>query len=210
MALFLVALLFLALPSSENSRRHADLQAALDDLDRAVRFASNEAVLRNAVVRLRLDLEKEPVRYVVEYGPKGELVLPEMSEDAPHGSDEAEKEKKKLKDLDSQFTKVEEFEELEREFSPEVSFIGVATTWQKRLVKKGQAAAFFYPTGERDGALFFLHTQDEVGVLEVEPFQEKTRVHLFPFPPAAEGDVAKANEFPQTKMEEFHKAWLAP
>jgi prepilin-type N-terminal cleavage/methylation domain-containing protein len=65
-ALLLAALIFTALPSSEDSRRHRDLQNAVNDLDRAVRFASNESVLRNTLVRLNVNLDKMPIEYTVE------------------------------------------------------------------------------------------------------------------------------------------------
>ncbi len=206
-ALFLAALIFLAIPSSENSRRHQDLQTAVDDIDRAVRFAGNESVLRNTVVRLRIELEKSPVEYTVEYGPSENLVLPTLQPDADKDLKEAEEEKKRLAKLDSQFTKVEEFADMTREFSPEVEFLGVATSFQKKLIREQSAAIYFYPTGERDAALLFFGTQDEIAVLEVLPFQDKTDDSYYPAP-ITEGDVGKADDFKETKMEEIAKNWL--
>lgn len=210
-ALFLAALIFLAIPSSENSRRHQDLQTAVDDIDRAVRFAGNESVLRNTVVRLRIDLEKSPIEYTVEYGPSENLVLPALQPDAEKDLKEAEDEKKRLAKLDSQFTKVEEFADLTREFSPEVELLGVASSFQKKLMREQSASIYFYPTGERDAALIFFGTQDELATLEVEPFQDRTNDTYYPAPIAREDDerdVGKADDFKETKMEEIAKNWL--
>lgn len=209
-ALFLAALIFLALPSSENSRRHQDLQTAVDDIDRSVRFAASEAVLRNTVVRLRIELEKDPVEYVVEYGPSDNLILPVLEPDKEKNLEEAEAEKKTIAKLDSQFTKVEEFEDLTRELSPEVTLLGVATTFQKKLIREQAASIYFYPTGERDGAMLFFATQDELATLEVLPFQDKTEDTYYPAPPAPteEGGVGKVDDFNETKMEEIAKLWL--
>jgi len=80
-ALVLAAMMFMVIPSSDHVQKHRDLQTAVDDLDRSVRFASNEAVLRNAVVRLRISLDKSPTEYTVEYGPAGNLPLPDMPEE---------------------------------------------------------------------------------------------------------------------------------
>ena len=209
-ALLLVSLMFTLIPSSDNARRHQDLQRAIDDLDRAARFASNEAILRNSIVRLRVDMEKEPMQYFVEFGPKGDLILPAAE---PEKSLSLEEEKKKKEDqskLDSQFNKVEEFAEISREFSVEVQFLGMATAWSKTLQKTGQASAYFYPTGEKDGALFFLGTQDELGVLEILPFQDKTNAVYVAFPRTEDGDpdaVAKTQNFQETKMQEYFKEW---
>lgn len=209
-ALLLISLMFTLIPSSEDSRRHQDLQRAVDDIDRAVRFAMNEAVLRNSIVRISVDMDKDPPEYVVEYGPKGDLVIPQAQEDKSLSLDEEKKLKAEQGKLDSQFNKVEEFAEVSREFSVEVQFLGVATAWSKKLQKTGKTAAYFYPTGERDGALFFLGTQDELGVLEILPFQDKTGAYYYPFP-KVEGDdaVAKVQEFQENKILEVFQAWLS-
>ena len=210
-ALLLISIMFTLIPSSDNSRRHQDLQRAVDDLDRAARFASNEAVLRNSIVRLRVDLEKQPAEYYIEYGPKGDMVIPLDVPETNLSLDEIKKKKELQGKLDSQFHKVEEFADVSREFSLEVQFLGMATAWSKKLQKTGQAQAYFYPTGERDGALFFLATQDEMGVLEIRPFQEKTIASYFPFPKFRDGDqaaVAKTQQFQDTKMTELFKTWL--
>ncbi|MBY0518359.1 MAG: prepilin-type N-terminal cleavage/methylation domain-containing protein [Bacteriovoracaceae bacterium] len=206
-ALLLAALIFLAVPSSENSRRHQDLQHAVDDIDRAVRFASNEAVLRNTIVRLKISLDKTPVEFKVEYGPRENMVLPVLDVNKSLNLEEQELEKKKLAKIDSQFTSVEEFAEITREFSVEVEFLGAATSFQKKLIRDQSASIYFYPTGERDGALFFFGTQDELASLEVQPFQDKTKAEFYPAP-TTEGNVGKTEDFRETKMEEIAKNWL--
>jgi prepilin-type N-terminal cleavage/methylation domain-containing protein len=208
-ALLLAALIFVAIPSSENSRRHQDLQTAIDDVDRSVRFAASEAVLRNTVVRLRIDLEKSPTEYFVEYGPSENLILPAMQDETEKDLKEIEEEKKQLAKLDSQFTKVEEFEDITREFPGEVTFMGAMTTFQKKLIREQPVSIYFYPTGERDGALLFFSTQDELATLEILPFQERTEDDYYPAPPPQEGeDVGKVDDFLENKMEEIAKNWL--
>lgn len=211
MALVLVGLVFLAIPSSDSSQRHQDIQRAMNDLDRAIRMASNESILRNRVTRLRLDMDKDPLEYTVEYGPAGgDFVLPVLQDEEKASLEAEESEKKKVAALDSQFTKVEEFEELSRELPTEVTVVGVASTWQKKLVKTGMANVYFYPTGERDGALLFFTTQEEMAVLEVEPFREATESHFIPYPKGEDGSVAVTDDFQDNQMQEFYKKWQAP
>lgn len=204
-ALVLAALIFLAVPSSDNVQRHRDLQTAVDDLDRSVRFAGNEAVLRNTVVRLRISLDKSPVEYTVEYGPAGNLPLPEMTEKTSLSLEEEKAEADKRAALDRQFTKVEEFEDIKHEISSDVTILGVASTSQKKLMDQGEANIYFYPTGEKDGALIIFSTVEEMAWLEIAPFLSETNSV---FEPLNTSSVAKLEDILQTRMEEVYKQWL--
>ncbi len=138
-ALVLSAMIFLAIPSSDQVQNHRDLKSAVDDLDRSIRFAGNEAVLRNSVVRLRLSLEKVPIEYAVEYGPAGNLPLPDMPVKASQSLEEQKADNEKRAALDRQFTKVEEFEDIKHKISESVTILGMASTSQKKLMKDGEA-----------------------------------------------------------------------
>lgn len=206
-ALVLAAMIFLAIPSSDNVQKHRDLQTAIEDLDRSVRFASNEAVLRNSVVRLRISLDKTPVEYTVEYGPAGNLPLPDMPE--PKGSqslEEIKAENDKRTALDRQFNKVEEFEDIKHEISSDVSILGVASTSSKQLIKEGEATLYFYPTGEKDGGIIVFSTIEEIAYLEIAPFLSQTKSV---FEPLKTSSVAKLEDILQTRMDEVYKEWLA-
>lgn len=205
-SLVLVAMIFLAIPSSDNVQKHRDLKSAVDDLDRSVRFAGNEAVLRNSVVRLRLSLDKTPIEYTVEYGPAGNLPLPDMPEKASKSLEEEKVEKDKRAALDRQFTKVAEFEDIKHEISEDVTILGMASTSQKKLMKDGEATLYFYPTGEKDGGLIIFSTTDEIAYLEVAPFLSETNSV---FEPLKTSGVAKLEDILQTKMDEVYKEWLA-
>ncbi len=205
-SLVLVAMIFLAIPSSDNVQKHRDLKSAVDDLDRSVRFAGNEAVLRNSVVRLRLSLDKTPIEYTVEYGPAGNLPLPDMPEKASKSLEEEKVEKDKRAALDRQFTKVAEFEDIKHEISEDVTILGMASTSQKKLMKEGEATLYFYPTGEKDGGLIIFSTTDEIAYLEVAPFLSETNSV---FEPLKTSGVAKLEDILQTKMDEVYKEWLA-
>lgn len=204
-ALVLAALIFLAVPSSEHVQRHRDLQTAVEDLDRSVRFAGNEAVLRNTVVRLRISLEKSPVEYTVEYGPAGNLPLPDMPEKTGKSLQEEKAEADRRAALDRQFTKVEEFEDIKHEISPDVTILGMASTSQNKLMKDGEATLYFYPTGEKDGGLIIFSTVEEIAYLEIAPFLSETNSV---FEPLKTSGVAKLEDILQTRMEEVYKQWL--
>jgi prepilin-type N-terminal cleavage/methylation domain-containing protein len=205
-ALVLAALIFLAVPTSDTVQKHRDLKTAVDDLDRSVRFAGNEAVLRNTVVRLRISLDKNPVEYTVEYGPAGNLPLPDMPVKSNKSLQDEKAEAEKRASLDRQFTKVEEFEDIKHEISEDVTILGMASTSQKELVKEGEATLYFYPTGEKDGGIIIFSTVEEIAYLEVAPFLSETNSV---FQPLKTSGVAKLEDILQTKMEEVYKEWLA-
>ncbi len=205
-SLVLVALIFLAIPSSDNVQKHRDLKSAVDDLDRSVRFAGNEAILRNSVVRLRISLDKTPIEYTVEYGPAGNLPLPDMPEKASKSLEEEKIESEKRASIDRQFTKVAEFEDIKHEISEDVTILAMASTSQKKLVKNGEATLYFYPTGEKDAGLIIFSTTDEIAYLEVAPFLSETNSV---FEPLKTSGVAKLEDILQTRMDEVYKEWLA-
>jgi prepilin-type N-terminal cleavage/methylation domain-containing protein len=204
-ALLLASLIFLITPGNEQAQKHRDLKGAVENLDRSVRFAANEAILRNTVVRLRLSLDEDPTEYTVEYGPPGNLPLPEMAPD-PQNLSLAEQKaaQDKATALDQQFTKVEEFEEIKQTLPNEVSIEGVASTAQKGIEKSGEVSIYFYPTGEKDGALIFFSTSQEMAYLELAPFLSETTNVFIPFDPTS---VAKITDILQTKMDEVYKEW---
>lgn len=204
-ALVLAALIFLAVPSSDHVQRHRDLKTAVEDLNRSVRFASNEAVLRNSVVRLRISLDKVPVEYTVEYGPAGNLPLPDMPEKSSKSLEEEKAEADKRAALDKQFNAVEEFEDIKHELSPDVTILGMASTSQKKLMREGEATLYFYPTGEKDGGLIIFSTIEEIAYLEIAPFLAETNSV---FEPLKTSGVAKLEDILQTRMDEVYKEWL--
>lgn len=204
-ALLLGALVFLAIPSGDSAQKHRDLQTTIEDIDRSVRFASNEAILRNTVVRLRISLDKSPVEYTVEYGPAGNLPLPDMPEKTSPSLAEEKVEKEKSAALDRQFTKVEEFEEIKREVHPDVTILGLATSSQKKLFTANEASIYFYPTGEKDGAIIFFSTNEEFAFLEIEPFLSDTNTG---FTILQTDSVAKLEDILQTKVDETYKQWI--
>lgn len=204
-ALVLAAMIFLAVPTSDTTQKHRDLQSALDDFDRSIRFASNESVLRNSVVRLRISLEKSPIEYTVEYGPAGNLPLPDMPEKSSKSLQDEKNEADKKAALDKQFNKVEEFEDIKHEIPMTVEVQAVASTSQKQLMKEGEASLYFYPTGEKDGGLIILSTDNEVAHLEVAPFLTETNQV---FEPLNTSSVAKIDDIIQTRVDEVYKTWL--
>ena len=195
----------MSFPSDDTTEKHRNLKTAVADIERSIRFASNESILRNTVIRLRIAFDKEPIEYNVEYGPPGNMPLPDMTEKVHMSLDEQKAEEDKVSNLNKQFTKVEEFEEIRHELSPHVQIMGVATSYQKKIITETEASIYFYSTGEKDAALIFFATDDEMAYIDVQPFLSENRTV---FQALNRESVAKKEDILQTKMDEVYREWI--
>jgi prepilin-type N-terminal cleavage/methylation domain-containing protein len=205
-ALLLTSLIVISFPSSDTTEKHRNLKSAVADIERAIGFASNESVLRNTVVRLRISFDKEPIEYNVEYGPPGNMPLPDMPANNHKSLSEEKDDAAKISKLDKEFTKVVEFEEIRHELSEDVQILGIATSFQKKIITDKEASIYFYSTGEKDAALIFFATDDEVAFIEVQPFLSETRTVFEILNPES---IAKKQDILQTKMDEVYKEWIS-
>jgi len=205
-ALALAGLIFLAIPTSDVTQKHRNLQSALADIERAMRFASNESVLRNAVVRLRISMDKLPIEYFVEYGPAGNMPLPDLEIKPSKSLAEEEAEKNVIAKLNKQFNKVDEFQDISHEISEDISVVGMATTFQNNLITSGDGSVYFYSTGEKDGAIIFLATDEEIAWIEVQPFLSDTATH---FEPIDSTSVANIEDLLTARMQEVYRQWTS-
>ena len=135
----------------------------------------DEAVLRNAVIRLHFSLDKAPQEYAVEYGPSTSFVLPPEPEfeTTTQSKEEEEKEAKKTKDLNLKFNKVQEFQEENTELHESVRIIGIGSGNSDKLKVKGDVSIYTFPTGEKDDAIIILGSDEAVTSLEINPFNQK-------------------------------------
>ncbi len=170
-ALTLGAMLYGLFASSANdSRDHLD--QVLNNFQRAIRFSVDEAALRNAVVRVHFELDKDPQKWSVEFGPDSQFVLPNqkiekrenLGDQAKEDQDEATKE------LNRKFNPVDEFNSGLKEISPLVRILGVGTSLGDELITEYEHSLYVYPTGEKDSGIIILTTDEEVASLTVDPF----------------------------------------
>ncbi|MGK0367825.1 MAG: hypothetical protein ACI9QD_000964 [Thermoproteota archaeon] len=181
LSLVSMVLMLVPLGTDQTLRKHLD--NSMGDISRAIRFANNESILRSTIVRLRFDLEKEPIEYYVEAGSNGSsFVLPKAVDTSKLSLKENEAEEKKHKKLNNQFQKVQEFQDISREIPEEVSIIGMGIPDKDKVQEEGQIIIYFYPSGERDAGLIFFATEEEVGSLEIKAFQERIEKNFKPLP----------------------------
>lgn len=185
---------------------HQKLLEALDNIERSVRFSQDETVLRNRIVRIVLDGEADPNNLTVEYGPDKDFILPSAAFNEAlaldtYSEDELEE---KLKEVNSKFNKVMEFQEEPLEFDDDVKVIAVGTTLTNNLNMGGKSSIFFYPSGEKDGAFIVLANDEEFATLSIEPFTLDFKRSFY----TIEGTTIDEDFFAD-KAEEFYKEWLS-
>ncbi len=203
-ALMLVALVFAIIPTESRDEEHERLENVVTQIERAVRFANNESILRNSMVRLVIDLEKSPQEMYVEYSTDGGLALPNFADESDLSLSEREEMAKKVKNLDSQFQKVSEFSEENDRLPEEVQVLGLANGSRDNIVESGKANIYFYPTGEKDSSLIFLTTRDEMATVDIPPFENTTFSDYSIYTPAELNNLDSART---DKMKELYSEW---
>ena len=205
-ALVLVVGLFTLIPTSSSDEQHANLEESLFDIERAVRFAANEAILRNSIVRISITLDQNPQTYTIEFSTTGGLVLPETPEDVARLSiKEREELEKKQKDLDSQFSSIAEFAEEPKTFKRFVVMLGFGNTIKEDIIISGKAHIYFYPTGERDASILFFSTEEEFASLSIAPFENRFERNFSLY---NESDTFNVEAAQENRMKETFEQWL--
>lgn len=183
------------------------LEETIDILERAVRFSSDEAILKNRIIRVLLKGNTEPNTLTVEYANDNDFILPSklFDEQATLDGYTPEDIAAKKKKVENQFSKVREFQEDPIEFSDQVRIIGVGSTLTNNLQLFPEANLFFYPSGEKDGAIIILANAEEIATLTIEPFTLDFKRKFYTIDNNSNVD----DEFLSRKAEDLYKDWLS-
>jgi len=181
MALLVFILLLGATLSNTDSRQQ--INETLDAFDRAIRFASSEATLKNTVVRLKLSLDKKPQQYSVEYSTDTSLRLIEFKDTSSMSIKDREAYQKKQDQISKQFSGHSQFAEIKKDLDDNIKILGMGTTRYPVFVSEFEAQLYLYPSGEKDGGLIIFASDSELAALYIYPFSEETEVKYFPMDP---------------------------
>lgn len=204
MAIFLIIVVVTLIPLGIGGDDHAKLEDSLKKIERALRFATDESVLRNKIVRIKFILDELPISYTIEYGQSANLVLPQEKDLENLSLRDRELELEKRKELNSQFASVPEFENDAEPFDEMIDFVGLGNTSSENLLKQGSAYIYLYPTGEKDAAIIFLATPEEMGYITVSPFEQRTETSFYTFTEAEMDDYDSTVE---RKSKEIFEQW---
>lgn len=204
-AIVLLVVVFTMLPQTMTQSERDKIQSSITKIDRAISFATSEAILRNSIIRIKLNLDKDPIEYSIEYGQGSDIVLPQTKDLSKLSIRDREVELKKLKKLDGQFAKVDEFVDSDETLPEGIYIYALGTTYTPDLVKDGNAFIYFYPTGEKDNAIIIFNSSQEIATLKISPFEEKTFDDYFVF---SESDLANLDYTLENKAKDIFEKWL--
>jgi len=205
MAIFLIFVVVSIVPLTTGGDERSYLEDSVTKIERAIRFATNESILRNKIVRIKFILEELPITYTIEYGQSANLVLPEAQDLERLSLSERKAALKKSKKIDSQFIPVEEFEADNEPLPEVVSIYALGTTYYPDLMKDGTLYIYFYPTGEKDSSILFLNTSQEMVYLKILPFEDRNSKKFIVFDEFQLEDIEKTLE---RKSKELFDQWL--
>jgi len=205
-ALALIAI-FMTMAVSDSFNTSADLDKESSNLERAVRFMSDEAALRNSVVRLHFMLGQAPQEYAIEYGPSDSFILPPPAEFETKtvSKEEEEKATKLTKEINMKFNKIQEFQESNTEVSDNVKILGIGNASSEKFVSTGDVSIYAFPTGEKDDALILLANDETVISLEVSPFNSKVERKSYKIEAVGNREL---NDLQADKAKEIFDTWL--
>lgn len=208
-AIALMATVFTLVTSTSDSR--GELEESILHFDRAVKVASNESILRNTVTRIFIDFEavdeeseETTVTYSVQFGPSGGLVLPKAEDLSKIGLNDLEKYEERQKKFNSKFNTVADFEK--RVLPEDIKFQGVASSYIKDIQTEGKLSIYFYPTGERDDAVIFLTSNNELAYLKIQAFSDQT---ILKYAPLSKSELDNPQDSLDNKIKEVHSQWLS-
>lgn len=205
-ALVLITLV-LAMALSDPFNTAKDLDQESDNIERATRFMGDEAVLRNAVIRLHFMLDKAPQEYAVEYGPSDSFILPPEPEfeTTTQSKEEEERAAKQTKETNLKFNKVQEFQESNKEMPDDVKIIGIGNGNSQKLKTSGDVSIYTFPTGEKDDAIIILANDETVISLEINPFNQKIEKKTHKLENISNREI---NDLQAAKAKEIFETWL--
>lgn len=204
-AIVLIATILMSVTFTNPQSDRKKINEAIDNVDRAIRFASSEAVLRNSLVRIKFNLDSTPQEFSVEYANSNNLTIEKQKDLSKLSLLEREKEKEKQKSFNSQFTKASDFADAPIKVNPDIQIEGVATSYTGEVIREGEFGVYFYPTGERDNAAIFFSSFSEIGMLSIAAFAPDTQADFLPIS-QAEQDNYNGNR--DRKIEELYRLWL--
>ncbi len=169
-ALTLLALAFTVLVGG-NITGQQKLDSTILDIERALKFALDEAGLRNSVVRIHFNLDNSPQTFAVEYTPSGDFMIPNPDkEDKLSLERDDEKEKRKNKKLNSSFKKIKNFQTEDLKISEDVKILGIGSSISEIFTTEGEASIYIFPTGEKDGAFIVMASKTEMATIAIKEF----------------------------------------
>ena len=205
MAISLVAVVFIIIPFAIIETDRQKIEGALEKLQRAITSGTDEAILKNSIVRLKVEYNEQQLEYSLEYGQGANLVLPQIKDLSRLSLKEREAEIEKQEKLDSKFNKTREFLNSNEKLPEIIQIFAQGTAYQEDILLEPPFYIYFYPTGEKDDSILMFYTPEEIATFTVHAFEDRTDIEYIPF---TESDIANLDSALENKTKEIFENWL--
>lgn len=201
--LLLISLTFgLVITNVDNSRDR--LEEVRQQIERSIVFSIDESAIRNALVRIHFIFDDQKQQIAVEAGEVGKTMLPAFLFQNPEDMKEEELKKEK-KDLRNSFQVLKDFQDGQYSIENDIRIIGVATSISRQLVTEGEAAVYFYPSGEKDDALIIIGSEEELISMKISAFLLKVELNYHTLELLPEDNIFEKQ---QELAKEIFEQWL--
>ncbi|MFG1499345.1 type II secretion system protein [Halobacteriovorax sp. XZX-3] len=196
-------LLYMVAGSTFSSRRNLD--DTIENVERVIRFSSDEASLTNKFLRVGFDLEDIDQKLSLEMAQSNDFVI---DMDSTKNYDDMTDEEKKEANKKGRFMPLPDFDANDFRPTGGVRIVAVGSTLTQKLHITGKPYVYFYPTGEKDSVIIILATEDEMVALSTEPYSQVINREYV----ALEDVNFSSDDFIEkltTKAEELYNEWLS-
>lgn len=202
-ALILVVVVLAGLNLSLNPEDK--LNDALNSLERSIRYATSEAVLRHITLRIHLDILANPSKFKVEYNENKQFLMQKdqnSDKGAVQSLSEEEEAVKKKKKMDSDFLLLPDTKE--EELGQNVQIIAFASTHTIAPITEGDPSLYIYPIGEKDESMILIAYKQEIAALFVEAFSDEMARKYYIMEGKTEEEL---NAYKEKMIKEIYDQW---
>lgn len=191
-ALVLMSLMFGIIPGTTTNDRDK-IEDFLSYLERSIRYSQDEAVLKNRIHRIRLNLEEVPQQLSVQVGYDANIILKKFNEEVVRFESDQEEVDKQKKEVNKNFNTIPEFQDKPYEISESIKIIGIGFSDRQLLVSDEEAHVYVHASGEKDNAFIIIGSNDEIITFEIESFTMDFRRNYYKIDLDEYEDLEKAH-----------------
>lgn len=206
--LLIIAMIMVVIADNPFKSSRDLIKESINQLQRAIKVARDEATLTNKMTRLRFNVEKSPVEFIIESALDNEVYLLEEVDQNKLSQKDYEAYLKQKEELDSQFSPIEAEDLDEFKFNEGVDYLGVGLSDKKEVDRDNSVSIYFFPSGEKDAAIIFLGSEKEVGAFSINSFDNDFDLNYYSYQeenPNLDREIKDIQESIVTKQFEMWK-----
>ena len=173
----LISIIFYVGATMMRNNSRDEIEQVVNSIQRGVRFANDEAVIRNFTVRLKISMDKTPQALALEYTTETDLLIDDPTkEDDNLVVEDKQTILKRQKEVNQSFLVNEDFKKNVEPIPESVVILAAKTADQNQLSFQQEFYLYFYPSGIRDQGQIFLGNIEEFALISIDAVRDKIDV----------------------------------